>query len=119
MKTLYLADEQATRHLGATLWTRLPGSALVFLQGDLGAGKTTLVRAYLQAGGHVGAVKSPTYTLVEEYTVNGRNICHFDLYRLAEPEEVLWLGLDDYLSKKQVCFIEWADKGGRYLPPPD
>ncbi|MDD2724474.1 MAG: tRNA (adenosine(37)-N6)-threonylcarbamoyltransferase complex ATPase subunit type 1 TsaE [Methylovulum sp.] len=115
----YLATPEATDQFGAELWSLLPAQAVVFLQGDLGAGKTTLVRAYLRAAGFVGAVKSPTYTLVEEYLVNDRKIVHFDLYRLAEPEELEWIGIRDYFNQECVCFIEWPDKGEGFLPLPD
>lgn len=119
MTTLFLADTSATEQFGAELWADLPKPAVVFLQGDLGAGKTTLVRAYLRAGGFTGAVKSPTYTLVEEYTINHSKIFHFDLYRLAEPEELEWIGIRDYFDSASVCFIEWPDKGKGFLPEPD
>ena len=115
----YLADTAATEQLGGELRALLPAQAVVFLQGDLGAGKTTLVRAYLRAAGFVGAVKSPTYTLVEEYAIKGQTIYHFDLYRLAEPEELEWIGIGDYFSQPCLCFIEWAEKGLGFLPPPD
>jgi tRNA threonylcarbamoyladenosine biosynthesis protein TsaE len=115
----YLPDVEATELFGAELWHSLPKKCLVFLQGDLGAGKTTLVRAYLRAAGYTGTVKSPTYTLVEEYQVNNQKILHFDLYRLSDPEELEWLGIWDYLTQECVCFIEWPDKGKGVLPAPD
>lgn len=115
----YLADTEATEQFGAELWALLPAQALVFLEGDLGAGKTTLVRAYLRAAGYLGVVKSPTYTVVEEYTVKQQKIYHFDLYRLADPEELEWIGIRDYLAEECVCFIEWPDKGAGWLPTPD
>ena len=115
----YLADSEATGEFGAELWTLLPTSALVFLHGDLGAGKTTLVRAYLRAGGFDGPVKSPTYNLVEEYHIGERKVLHFDLYRLIDPEELEWMGIRDYFAEACVCFIEWPDKGNGFLPEPD
>lgn len=115
----YLDDTQATEQFGAELWKCLPAKCLVFLHGDLGAGKTTLVRGFLRAAGFSGAVKSPTYTLVEEYTVGNRKIAHFDLYRIADPEELEWIGIRDYLEQDCVCFIEWPDKGKNVLPAPD
>jgi tRNA threonylcarbamoyladenosine biosynthesis protein TsaE len=115
----YLRNTEETEQFGAMLWTYLPEKHLVFLQGDLGAGKTTLVRGYLRAGGFSGAVRSPTYTLVEEYIINNRKIVHFDLYRIADPEELEWIGIRDYLDQDCVCFIEWADKGEGILPKPD
>jgi tRNA threonylcarbamoyladenosine biosynthesis protein TsaE len=115
----HLHSAEETEQFGAELWSSLPPQALVFLQGDLGAGKTTLVRACLRAAGFLGTVKSPTYTLVEEYPINGRMIYHFDLYRLADPEELEWMGIRDYFTQKSLCFIEWPDKGKGFLPPPD
>ncbi len=115
----YLHGTEETEQFGATLWRDLPKKCLVFLYGDLGAGKTTLVRGYLRAAGFSAAVKSPTYTLVEEYTVNNRKIVHFDLYRISDPEELEWIGLRDYLDQECVCFIEWPDRGKNILPEPD
>lgn len=115
----YLQDTEATEQFGAKLSWLLPAKCLVFLHGDLGAGKTTLVRAYLRAAGFSGTVKSPTYTLVEEYSINDRKICHFDLYRLSDPEELEWMGIRDYLSQECVCFIEWPGNGKGFLPEPD
>ncbi|MCF7986294.1 MAG: tRNA (adenosine(37)-N6)-threonylcarbamoyltransferase complex ATPase subunit type 1 TsaE [Methylovulum sp.] len=117
--TIFLPDTQATEQLGVQLWTLIPARALVFLCGNLGVGKTTLVRGYLRAGGFLGTVKSPTYTLVEEYALGERKICHFDLYRINDPEELEWIGIRDYLSQEGVCFVEWPDKGKGYLVEPD
>lgn len=116
---IFLPNSDATEQFGAELWRILPKKALVFLYGDLGAGKTTLIRGLLRAAGVTGAIKSPTYALVEEYEVNERKIFHFDLYRLADPEELEWIGIDDYLSQNALCFIEWADKGTGVLPNAD
>ncbi|MEE7625675.1 tRNA (adenosine(37)-N6)-threonylcarbamoyltransferase complex ATPase subunit type 1 TsaE [Methylobacter sp. Wu8] len=118
MKT-YLKDAEATEQFGAKLWAELPSKCVIFLHGDLGAGKTTLVRGFLRAAGYTGAVKSPTYTLVEEYTIAGRKIFHFDLYRVADPEELEWIGIRDYFDQDCVCFIEWPDMGKGFLPEPD
>jgi tRNA threonylcarbamoyladenosine biosynthesis protein TsaE len=115
----YLQSAEATERFGAALWRLLPAKCLVFLHGDLGAGKTTLVRGFLQAAGHLGAVKSPTYTLVEEYQVDGRKIYHFDLYRLADPEELEWIGIRDYLDEESICIIEWPEMGKGMLPAAD
>ena len=115
----YLDSTEATEKFGAELFLSLAPKSLVFLQGDLGAGKTTMVRGFLRAAGYHGVVKSPTYTLVEEYLVGGRKIFHFDLYRLVDPEELEWIGIRDYFDQDCVCFIEWPDKGKGFLPKPD
>jgi tRNA threonylcarbamoyladenosine biosynthesis protein TsaE len=115
----HLNNTEETEQFGAQLWELLPPKCLVFLQGDLGAGKTTLVRGFLRAAGFSGAVKSPTYTLVEEYSLADRLVFHFDLYRVADPEELEWIGIRDYFDQDAVCFIEWPDMGKGYLPEPD
>lgn len=119
MLTLLLPDEEATSHLGACLWQTLPSKCLVFLDGDLGMGKTTLVRGLLRAAGFTGNVKSPTYNVVEEYHLAQHQVFHFDLYRLNDPEELEWLGMRDYLAQDSLCFIEWPERGAGYLPLPD
>jgi len=115
----YLEDSEATARLGAELWQNLPTTGVVFLKGDLGAGKTTLVRGYLRAAGFTGTIKSPTYTLVESYLLSQRTVFHFDLYRLADPEELEWMGIRDYFGKHCLAFIEWPEKGQGFLPPAD
>ena len=92
---------------------------MIYLQGDLGAGKTTLSRDIMRGFGYQGAVKSPTYTLVEPYEFEHCNIYHFDLYRLADPEEVSYLGTDEYFNESNLCLIEWAQKGANWLPAAD
>lgn len=117
---MFLSDSAATERLGADLWAVLPKQCLVFLQGGLGMGKTTLVRGFLRAAGYKGAVKSPTYNLVEEYALEGlRQVVHFDLYRLMEAEELEWMGIRDYFASENICFIEWPEQGGGVLPKPD
>ena len=115
----YLNSAEETEAFGAELFKIMPSKSLIFLQGDLGAGKTTLVRGFLRAAGYNGVVKSPTYTLVEEYTIGARKIFHFDLYRVVDPEELEWIGIRDYFDQDSVCFIEWPDKGKGFLPEPD
>jgi tRNA threonylcarbamoyladenosine biosynthesis protein TsaE len=115
----FLSNTEETEQFGAELYRSLPRNCLVFLHGDLGAGKTTLVRGYLRAAGYTGTVKSPTYNLVEEYTVAGQAIYHFDLYRLTDPEELEWIGINDYFSHAAICFVEWPDHGKGFLPEPD
>jgi len=117
---IYLADEAATLKLGAQLAKYCPPNQFtIHLEGELGAGKTTLTRGLLHELGHKGNVKSPTYTLVEHYQLTHRSVFHFDLYRLTDPEELDYLGLDDYLSDNSLCLIEWASQGKNYLPEPD
>jgi len=90
-----------------------------YLHGPLGAGKTTFVRAFLRAVGITGAIKSPTFSLIETYAVEGKTFLHGDLYRITDPEEVAYLDIPNYLDETSIAFIEWADNGKNHLPLPD
>jgi tRNA threonylcarbamoyladenosine biosynthesis protein TsaE len=114
-----LADAAATGRLGAALAKTLRPGLVIYLEGDLGAGKTTLVRALLQKRGHSGPVKSPTYTLVEVYVVSRLYLYHFDFYRFLCPEEFRDAGLEEYFRDNAICLVEWPDKAAGYVPRAD
>ena len=114
-----LDDADATETFGRHLSACRQAGAVIFLHGDLGAGKTTLVRGYLRGLGHQGPVKSPTYTLIEPYQTDRGNLYHLDLYRLSDPEELEWIGIRDLFDGESVCLIEWPQRGEGLLPEPD
>lgn len=123
--SLFLHDEASTVAIGQKLGKVMTAGGVIFLTGTLGAGKTTLTRGVLKSFGHTGAVKSPTYTLVEPYEFTGdtretgRVVYHFDLYRLADPEELEYMGIREYFDGQALCIVEWPDKGEGFLPVAD
>ena len=117
--TRHLASEAATLALGATLAPGLRPGMVIYLSGDLGAGKTTFARGLLHALGVTERVKSPTYTLVEPYTISSLYLYHFDFYRLRYTDEWVDAGFRDYFNGAAVCLVEWPEKAGGQLPAPD
>lgn len=120
MMERHLGTPEHTDALGNALAAALAGDgAVITLHGELGAGKTSLVRAVLRGLGHEGRVPSPTYTLLESYEPAGRSVRHLDLYRLADPDELEFLGFRDLIEPDHVIFIEWPERGGDLVPGPD
>ncbi|MGI9309173.1 MAG: tRNA (adenosine(37)-N6)-threonylcarbamoyltransferase complex ATPase subunit type 1 TsaE [Gammaproteobacteria bacterium] len=122
-RRLVLADTAATecagRELAAALGHAEVQGACIYLHGDLGAGKTSLVRAVLNGLGYTGRVPSPTYTLVEPYEIESRRVFHLDLYRLADASELEYLGIDEIAGSNALLFVEWPEHGAGRLPAPD
>ena len=119
MLSIRANSPQQQEQIGAALAAVCPQGSIIYLHGDLGAGKTTLVRGFLQGLGHQGAVKSPTYTLLEPYVIGGASFCHIDLYRLADAGELEYLGMRDLLQDGATLLVEWPEQGGDALPAPD
>lgn len=115
----FLATPAITESLGGYLAMLCQEKSILYLNGELGTGKTTLVRGFLRALGYSGIVKSPTYTLVEPYYFNQLTVYHFDLYRLGDAEELEYIGIRDYTDRAAICLIEWPERGGAFIPPAD
>jgi tRNA threonylcarbamoyladenosine biosynthesis protein TsaE len=116
---LRLEDATETIAIGKQLACTAYFPLVIFLEGDLGSGKTTLVRGFLRGLGYQGTVKSPTYTLVESYSFTAGTVYHFDLYRIMYPEELELIGIRDYFSEKAIVLIEWPEQGKGFLPAAD
>lgn len=119
MKPRLIKGEDAMLEAGARLLQDCDSGGVITLSGDLGAGKTTLVRGILRGMGYQGRVRSPTYTLIEPYTLNGLTVAHFDLYRLGDAEELEYLGYRDFLNAQTVCLVEWPEMAMHYFDKAD
>ncbi len=113
-----IINEQAMLDFGHRIGRICPPGTVIYLEGSLGAGKTTLARGILRGLGYTGFVKSPSYTLIETYTILKGVVVHTDLYRLSDPSELYYLGLEDYCQEEAILLVEWAKKGEAFLPAP-
>jgi len=118
-ETRYLSDEDAMLGFGKELAECLEGNELILLTGDIGMGKTTLARGLIGALGCTGRVKSPTFTLVEPYEMQGSKLYHFDFYRIENPDELDFIGLDEMLQETAIKLVEWPERASGKLPPAD
>lgn len=118
-KEIIIENEAAMAEFAAKLAAQAKAPCIIYLKGELGAGKTTLTRGFLRALGHQGPVRSPTFTLIESYELSGQKIFHVDLYRLHDPEEIEFIGLRDYFTEDVIGLIEWPERAIDLLPPPD
>lgn len=117
--SIFVPDEKQMLALGATLAALCAHAEVIYFLGDLGAGKTTLCRGFLRGLGLTGIVKSPSYTLVEPYEIQGRSIFHFDFYRINDTQELEFIGIKDYFGAGAICLVEWPERGGEQLPTAD
>jgi tRNA threonylcarbamoyladenosine biosynthesis protein TsaE len=118
-KLIHLSSEKATLSLASLLASQARPSLTIFLQGDLGSGKTTFARGFLRGLNFWGSVKSPTFTLVEEYDFAWGAVYHFDLYRLSDPEELEFIGIREYFAESSIVLVEWPERGKGVLKEPD
>lgn len=117
--TLYIPDEIQMQQVAGEFSCIAKRGIVIFLQGELGAGKTTFVRGFLRSLGYEGPIRSPTFALVESYQINHQHIHHFDFYRINDAEEVEYLGLNDYFTSDAICLVEWPEKAHSLLPKPN
>lgn len=118
-KDYLIEDEEAMAKIATQLATQVKPPYIIYLQGELGAGKTTFTRYFLKALGYEGPVKSPTFTLIEPYEIHGQKLFHVDLYRLHSPEEIEFMGLRDYFTDDVIGLIEWPERSEELLPSPN
>ena len=115
---IFLPNAQATHQAGHDFAHQVKPGDVIYLRGELGAGKTTFTQGFLQGLGYEGPVTSPTYTLVEPYVLPHAQIFHFDLYRLKDPRELEFIGMEEYFTPQSICLIEWPERGVPLLPKP-